>query len=38
MKGLKIAVLVKQVTDTRETVEAKVGADGTIDRNALPAI
>lgn len=38
MKGLKIAVLVKQVTDTRETVEATVGADGTIDRNALPAI
>lgn len=38
MKGLKIAVLVKQVTDTRETVEAKVGADGTIDRNALPAV
>ena len=38
MKGLKIAVLVKQVTDTRETVEAKVGADGTIDRNALSAI
>lgn len=35
---MKIAVLVKQVTDTRETVEATVNADGVIDRNALPAI
>ncbi len=35
---MKIAVLVKQVTDTRETVEAKVNADGVIDRNALPAV
>ena len=35
---MRIAVLVKQVTDTRETVEAKVNADGVIDRNALPAV
>ena len=35
---MKIAVLVKQVTDTRETIEAKVNADGVIDRNSLPAI
>ncbi|MBP3482437.1 MAG: electron transfer flavoprotein subunit beta/FixA family protein [Alistipes sp.] len=38
MKNHKIAVLVKQVIDTRHTEQYSLGANGTVDRNALPAI
>ncbi len=38
MENVKIALLVKQVIDTRHAEEYAPGADGTVDRNALPAI
>lgn len=38
MKNRKIAVLVKQVIDTRRTENYTLGANGVVDRNALPAI
>ena len=38
MKNRKIAVLVKQVIDTRRTENYTLGENGVVDRNALPAI
>lgn len=38
MTKIKIALLVKQVIDTRLAEGWAPGADGTVDRNALPAI
>lgn len=38
MKNHKIAVLIKQVIDTRRAEQYSLGENGTVDRNALPAI
>ncbi|MBQ2703770.1 MAG: electron transfer flavoprotein subunit beta/FixA family protein [Alistipes sp.] len=38
MTKIKIALLIKQVIDTRISEGWAPGADGTVDRNALPAI